>query len=265
MRNRTLALVASLLGAVLALPLAAGPVGAGPPPGLSISTEDLDILDVPTFSFEVLGDVCLSDTVVTVPGAPDVQVDLTDANSGTVELPGAPAGEYEIVVTCTTDVGTQEGSGFIDFGYVVVEKVVTGDVPAGTQFVIAVECSGPLFLSGSEYGAGGGAEADGDPFVEADLTFGETGGTQSLVHYRLQECTITETDTGGALTVSVDTEDCGSATPVSPAEATSGDFFVGAAESCTQTVTNEFAPADVGPDDLEPDVGPVAAAPTFTG
>ncbi len=265
-------LVRRLLLLIAALPVAVVAVGGGNAQGgdngsdtLIVSTEDLNDVTVPRFAFEVNGEPCLSDTVVEVPGAGQVDLDLTDPNHGTFTLPQASFGEYEVVVTCTTDSGTEHGTGFIDFGFVLIEKVVTGDVPETAQFVIDVACDSDIFTSPAAEAYGGeSGEGFGPDAIQATLTYGPSGGTDVLVHYRGQTCTIEETETGGAQTVTVETEDCGAVIPVSPpGEATTGSFEINEPVSCLQTVTNDFAPAVVDPDDEEPDV--VAATPPFTG
>jgi len=266
MRRRLCVLLAALPVALIALVHGNAQAGGGGDT-LTVFTEDLNDSSVPRFAFEVDGDPCLSDTVLAVPGAPTVDLDLADANGGTFTLPGAPPGEYDVEVTCTTDSGTETGSGFIDFGYVVVDKVVTGDVPPSATFAIDVSCDAGIFQapSGAAYGGESG-EGFGPDAIQATLDFGPGGGSETLVHYRSQTCTIEETDTGGALVVTVETEDCGELIDLA-GEGTSGAFEVNAPVSCQQTVTNEFAPADVEPDDDEPDTLPdvVVATPTFTG
>jgi hypothetical protein len=257
-RIRTVLVLASLSASLVGLSLVGSPAQAGPPlPPLGLRIQDQDVVDVPTFSFEVLGDDCLSDTEVTVEGFSGVQVTLDDANNGTFALPGAPAGDYEVTVSCTTVAGPSSGDDFVDFGYVTVDKVVVGEVPAGTEFVVDITCEGNVTEA---YGGTEGFEEY--PFLDTTLTFGAAGGTRTVVHYGGQDCVIEETETGGAEAVTVDTEDCGEPLlPKSPTEATSGSFGTFAPVACTQTVTNEFGPADVAPDV----VGPVDASPAFTG
>jgi hypothetical protein len=260
----------SRLATLLALSLAAAAIvlgstaaaGGPPPPGLSVAAEPTFDDTQPRFTVEILSADCLSDTVIDVIGVEGEVVDFSDPNNATVSLPvGTPGGEYLIEVSCSTDTGTRSGQAGIAFGNVIVDKVVEGAVPPGTEFVVVVECTGQAFTeSGEGYGAEAG-EGLGSTINET-FVFPATGGTGFAVHYNAQDCTITETETGGAQSVDVATEDCEGNGLLSPAaEATTGDFFIGAPVDCVQTVTNTFPGADVADDD--DDV--VAATPTFTG
>ena len=260
----------SRLAILLALSLAAAatilgsPAEAGDPAnGLNVNIGPTGDDTQPRFTIEVDPADCLDDLTVDVIGVNGEVVDVIDANNATIALPvGTPGGAYLVEVTCSTDTGTRSGETEIAFGNVIVDKVVEGAVPPGTEFVVVVECTGEVFIeSGEGYGPEA-AEGFGSN-IDETFVFPATGGTGFAVHYDGQVCTITETETGGAQSVDVATEDCeGRNGPMSPAtEATSGDFFIGAPVDCVQTVTNTFPDADVADDD--DDV--VAATPTFTG
>jgi hypothetical protein len=60
-----------------------------------------------------------------------------------------------------------------------VTKVVQGTAPTDAEFIIEVDC-----------------ESD-----TTELTFGPTGGSEQLTFFSEDECTVTETQTGGAVDV----------------------------------------------------------------
>ena len=207
----------------------------------------------------------------TVAGVPGATVTFSGYATGTVTFPaGTPGGVYELEVTCPASMNgaspseatipTVTAVANLSFAQVTVDKVVEGDPPADAQFVVNLDCSldAPPPPPPSP---GAFAETEGFPGPDSlvrDLTFGAAGGTQQLVFYGPYECTVTETDDAGALSVTVDTEDCGDRRPLRATEATSGDFTVYEPTDCTQTVTNVFREADVAGD-------VVAATPPFTG
>jgi hypothetical protein len=217
-------------------------------------------LEQPTFGFEVLSGDCADNTVVTVDGIPDATVDLADPNSGTITVPvGQPGGSYDLTVVCDDAGGDPLTSvGFLEFHRVTIEKVVTGTAPDGAAFGVNITC-GQDVQAREGYGPTEDAEADGDPFMNADLSFGAAGGSTTLVGYQGQTCTVFEFDAGGATSATVVTQDCAEAesapAPEADASGASGTFDVFAPIDCTQTVTNDFAaPAAV-----------VQQQPAFTG
>jgi hypothetical protein len=129
-----------------------------------------------------------------------------------------------------------------------VTKVVDGPVPPGTEFTIEATCS------------------DGFQFdVTEVFVYSPTGGTQTIGGIPGEStCTATETDDGGAVTVTyacaLDVQGT-----FGGCDGDQGASFGGAGNVATVTVTNTFAEDDVAPDDVatEPDV--VAATPPFTG
>ena len=200
--------------------------------------------------------------MVEVDGNPDAVVTLDGPNAGTIVLPeGSPGGEFQVTLDCTTDAGPQSFRSFVDFGQVVIEKVVEGDVPADATFVVDVTCETGALGAAAEYGAA----PEGfflDP-LQGQVTFGAGGGTDYLVHYSGQDCTITEPEDGGAVSTTIDTTDCGTEEgPMDGAGAeadagVSGDFAILEPVDCIQTVTNVFSTA--------PAPAAVAITPTFTG
>jgi Domain of unknown function (DUF5979) len=156
-----------------------------------------------------------------------------------------------------------------------IRKVVVGPVPAGTQFVETVNCDGDIIRPG---GPGSSSrqltfDAQGNPATSGSIDFIDDG-----------QCTVTETQTGGAASVVYECEGtvppplmlqgsgrssprvAGPAAP--PPCETSGPQsdpitvnIVGEDEEVTVTVTNTF---------VEPGTAPVPAvaveeAPRFTG
>jgi hypothetical protein len=105
-----------------------------------------------------------------------------------------------------------------------VTKVIQGVAPSDAEFTIEVACE-----SGT-----------------TDLTFGPTGGSEQLTFFEEDECTVTETDTGGAVDV----------TP--PQTVTIADPI-----PYDVTVTNVF---DTAPSsETTAAAGAEAVRPTFTG
>ena len=215
------------------------------------------------------GEEILPDCTGSVAGVPGATIEFSGYAEGTVTYPAAtPGGVYTLEVTCPTNTSPADeaeipyisGTAMMSFARVLVDKVVTGDAPDGTDFVVNLDCTYALIQRPPVSAPGWEAQGEGLPqAIQADLTYGAAGGTQQVIAYGAQTCDLTETETGGALAVTVDTEDCGELRgTAAPTEATSGDFTIYEPVDCTQTVTNEFAPADVGS-------GVVEATPPFTG
>jgi hypothetical protein len=106
-----------------------------------------------------------------------------------------------------------------------ITKVVQGTPPAGTEFMISVEC-----------------EASG-PY---QLTFGATGGQKDIIFTGPDQCTSTEPDNGGASS----TTGLGRVDILQPT-------------GYAQTVTNTFDPAE--PTTTAKTAATTATRPTFTG
>jgi hypothetical protein len=142
-------------------------------------------------------------------------------------------------------------------GYVLtIEKVVVGELPPGTEFVVNVFCVD--------------SEQNGSVDVVEDLTFPGDGSDTVFVPLSGAElpvtCTVTETDDGGATSVAYACEDDPGATECT-AENVIEIFEPG--EDSTITVTNTFAPPEPPPPPPPPPppepAQAVAAGPRFTG
>ena len=121
-------------------------------------------------------------------------------------------------------------------GDVTVTKAVVGSPPPGTTFTVEIDCDG---------------EQD-----DKVLTFGETGGTETIERESFEslECEVTETQTGGAASVDVACDAGEDAECLGP---DSFELFDDADDDGSEvhiTVTNTFAAAAA-----------VLAEPTFTG
>jgi hypothetical protein len=148
---------------------------------------------------------------------------------------------------------------------VVVDKVVSGDVPAGTTFTVQVTCGSTLPTAAAPTPVTITFDASGNPTTENAVTTG--AGTQ---------CTATETDNGGATSTSyacaiergdTDTDgppflgNCGP----DDNQATFGDVI---GDTATITVTNDFVtpPTTTTPTEpITPAAAAVQATPVFTG
>jgi hypothetical protein len=164
-----------------------------------------------------------------------------------------------------------------------VVKVVHGAVPAGTTFTATVHCDSPIIDTGEPQ-----PQATDEGTDTATITFDATGQPTSVSTIGFIEsgvCTVTETGTGAAQSVSYacdgvqgtlptdDTEPvnpefdgpstadvlppvCATTGPVEPIEVNISEPD----QSATVTITNTFA-------DPAPAIAPeaVAAQPTFTG
>jgi Domain of unknown function (DUF5979) len=127
------------------------------------------------------------------------------------------------------------------FQVVEVTKVVQGTPPPGTQFEVAVSCTG---VNG--------------PTESGTLTFDGTGGTQEFdAGGGSQSCTVSEPGTGGASAVSF------SCTPVEQATCNSStsNMFQSDVARVSYVVTNTFEPPPPAPEAAVA----IEAAPAFTG
>jgi hypothetical protein len=166
-----------------------------------------------------------------------------------------------------------------------VRKVVVGPVPAGTQFVVTVACEGrrgePIIFTGGPPAASQQLvfDADGNPAGTGDtVTFTNSG-----------ECTVTETENGGASSVSYQCEGSvpppmtdGTALPTGagrfsprlaglqllpcqtsgPQSEPIGVNIANEDQEATVTVTNTFVDPGTA---AAPAAVPVEAEPLFTG
>jgi hypothetical protein len=185
------------------------------------------------------------------------------ASAALVALPALPAG-------AGVDGGAQP--------ILTIHKVVVGPVPAGTQFVETVNCDGEIIRPGGPGSDTGQRtyDAQGNPVTNGDFEFTDDG-----------QCTVTETQTGGAASVVYECEGTvpppvtlmgtgrssprvAGPAPPQPCE-TSGPQsdpitvnIVGENEEVTVTVTNTF----VEPGTAAAPGAPAAAVvgePLFTG
>jgi hypothetical protein len=156
-----------------------------------------------------------------------------------------------------------------------IRKVVVGPVPPGTQFVETLNCDGNIIRPGGPGSSTGQRtyDAQGNPVTSGNFEFIDNG-----------QCTVTETQTGGAASVGYECEGTvpppvtlmgsGRSSPrvTGPAPAqpcqTSGPQsdpitvnIVGEDEEVTVTVTNTFVEQGTSPIPA----AAVAAEPLFTG
>lgn len=156
-----------------------------------------------------------------------------------------------------------------------IRKVVVGPVPAGTQFVVTVTCDPPTITPGGVSSQQFVFDAQGNPVGTGDTVTFE-GPTS---------CTVTETQTGGAASVTYECEgtlpppnDLGGSGrfsarlgipqgPICPSSGPQSDpitvNIIASRQEATVTVTNTFVPAPAPPTP-EPAVA-VEEAPSFTG
>ena len=261
MRSSLRVLLALTLLAAASL-VTAGVAGAQTEVDAGVSTFASGNPDQAVYDFEVDGLFCVSDTDVTVDGVPGATFVLADANSGTITLPaGTPGGAYTVIVTCEDGKGTPTATGTIAFATVNVDKVVEGDAPADATFPVTVSCSPGLGIAAADsFGTEGGGI-----LIDTSFSFDAAGGSKYLVAYEAQGCTISETDDGGAMTSTIDLNDCGSGQPsatggsATEAAGPSGTFDINDSTDCTQTITNVFAAPAAQPADV------TQQQPAFTG
>ena len=127
------------------------------------------------------------------------------------------------------------------FQVVEVAKVVQGTPPPGTQFEVAVSCTG---ING--------------PTESGTLTFDATGGTQEFdAGGASQTCAVSEPGTGGASSVTFACAEVEN----SMCESSTSNSFQSDVARVRYTVTNAF---ESPPAVAQPPVA-VEAAPAFTG
>jgi hypothetical protein len=128
------------------------------------------------------------------------------------------------------------------FQVVEVTKVAQGTPPPGTQFEVAVSCTG---ING--------------PTESGTLTFDGTGGTQEFdAGGGSQSCTVSEPGTGGAISVAFT---C-TAVQQSTCNSSTSNTFQSDVARVSYRVTNTFEPTAIpAPDAAQP----IEAAPAFTG
>jgi hypothetical protein len=154
------------------------------------------------------------------------------------------------------------GAGLVPQNTVIIEKEVTGTVPAGTTFTVEVTCGSPLQA---------GAAA---PIPDQVITFDATGtptSDNSLTTSAGTECTAVETVAGGATSTTYACDMVhGTTDQIGPPflgncvggdTASFGDVI---GDTATITVTNNF-PTAVPLTPITPAAQAVQAAPAFTG
>ncbi len=274
--------IIGMLGGLLVGTASTAGAGLGQSPRWYVSDSLNGYADVLEIELTNNGDTCnTSGTTVTFEDMSGTigEATLSGDNSGTVIVPDDLVSTiFSIEVTCTilgtsvtrTAFEDEQGDEVFDADYagLDVTKVVEGDAPEGTEFVIRVACEG----------------SDADDVGPYDLAFDTDGGTNRVWFSDTHECELTETDDGGAESTTIVSEDCA----LGPQEvAGNGAESVVIVEPvrCDATVTNVFPTTpDTGPPTTpttggaltttsQPSggVSPAAAArptranPTFTG
>lgn len=129
-----------------------------------------------------------------------------------------------VVAPATAGVTPTTGEG--ETATLTVTKVVQGAAPADAEFVIEVAC-----------------ESAGT----TELTFGSTGGSEDVTFFEQDLCTITETETGGAVDV----------TPPFDVAINSPTFYTATVTNVFDSAASSSTTADVAAD--------TTTRPTFTG
>ena len=220
----------------------------GPPP------EQLDCMD---FEFAVEGPDGDVEGVIDVDGL-----------TGTVDLTGEPAGDYELVLRC--DFG--QGETFVidradlTFARLTIDKNVEGDVPDGTTFVVEAACE-------PDENGDIGPAAMHEPFV-AEREFEADGGSQAVIFYGPATCDIEETEDGGAESVTVSDGSVEIAEPTDYDVSVTNVFPASVDEPEEEEVDEPEEEDDEDEEEVdEPDeeieeaeaAEPVEAEPTYTG
>ena len=166
-----------------------------------------------------------------------------------------------VLVPATAQAGKQ-----VETATLVVTKVPTGDVPPDATFTVEVDC--PFDVQGTGEGAWGeGADPSGPPFSNPRvLTFDASGGSQELdVFGFAPDCTVTETEDGGATSTTYAAgAEVGGCT-VTPGPTSASAEFGDPVDECEVVITNDF-PEPPPPPEPEPAAAVVVAVqPAFTG
>jgi hypothetical protein len=224
------------LGA-LALPATAGAGGVELDVDLESPVEPL------TFSATINGVTCDEGTIdlvtLTLNGAPVEPVSVTedpaDPDTLLIVLPSdSTPGELLAVVVC--DEGGDPIAPQTDaelFSTMTVTKVVEGTPPPDTTFLVNFDC---VDAAVDDVSFDGVSAADLAPDFAVDLEYGAAGGPAYVYSDHEVDCTVTEPEDGGALSVVIDPEVVQNREPI----------------AYEVTVTNTF-PA------------PIVVEPTFTG
>jgi hypothetical protein len=235
-RRLFVAIMITCLGA-LALPATAG---AGQ---VELDVDLVSPVEPLTFSAtldEVDCDAGSIDLVtLTLNGGPVEPVSVTedpaDPNTLLIVLPSDSApGELLAVVSCTdggTPIAPQTDVEL--FSTMTVTKVVEGTPPPDTTFLVNFDC---VNAEVEDVGFDGVSAADLAPDFAVDLEYGATGGLAYVYSDHPVDCTVTEPEDGGALSVVIDPEVVQNREPI----------------AYEATVTNTFP-------------SPIVVEPTFTG
>ena len=150
-----------------------------------------------------------------------------------------------------------------------LDKVVEGTAPAGTQFVVTVECGGAIIREGQTLVASVQRtfDAEGNPVGSDTVEF----NSAAVVGPGDEECTVTETGTGDAAEVTYACQDTG-ASPMCESTGPQAEpmelVILDPNQGATVTVANAFVavpmPAPTPTPTAEP-APPVVAPPVFTG
>jgi hypothetical protein len=149
------------------------------------------------------------------------------------------------------------GAGAVEFE---ILKTVNGTAPPGTVFEVTLACDGVTILPGGENGQS-----------QAVVRFDATGTPQDVAAFRFEgegTCTLTETQTGGATSVTYECfitagETDGAPGPCTPSGPQTNPVTLNVTtprSSSSVVVTNTFEPPQ--PPKVTP---PVPAAPRLTG
>jgi hypothetical protein len=243
-------LIAAPIVVALAAALPVLPAGAGA--GSSIDVTASPSLERDIASFDLDYEETGQDACIGAPTGEAFEEGMANAVDATFSLadgggfvsfgPGVPSGYYDLVLTCDIGDDVISGSTTVAFARGYVVKEVEGDVPADAEFVIDLTCAGE--------------DDEGEPTAAAPFsltfTYPSAGGQEGFVVYSEQDCTVTETEDGGAVETTVE-----------------GTFAFPAPADETVTVTNTFADAVTPPTPhappAPPAVQPVVAAPAYTG
>ena len=238
MRRLLVAMVITCVAA-LALPTTAG---AG---GVELDVDLVSPVEPLTFSATLSDDVACNPgsidlVTLTLNGAPVEPVSVTedpaDPNTLLIVLPSdSTPGELLAVVGCTDgEVPIVPQTDLELFAAIPITKVVEGTPPPDTTFLVNVDCADAEV---TEVGFDGVSAADLPPDFAVDLEYEATGGLAYVYSDHPVECTVTEPEDGGALSVVIDPETLAVLEP----------------DNYPVTVTNTFPAA------------PIVVEPTFTG
>lgn len=246
--RRLLLLVALGSLAAFALPAPAGAGGEGLLVELASPSEPL------TFELELTGFNCDPGTfsvseVLDGNGDPVTPISVTedpgDPNRASMVLPSDTVpGLLLVTADCVDSEFPVQQEGGVEWAALAVTKVVEGTPPEDATFVVNADCvGGGVVMGASDFGA---LELPDDFAV--DLTYGAAGGVGYVYTDHAVECTLTEPETAGAASVTIDPE----------------VVVIESPDAFAATVTNTFDPP-APPVPEPPAAAPIVRQPTFTG